>query len=164
MGKLTKFIPILVCFLSSIYGIYLGLNKSIGKNFNDGISNIIGLYYAKDQVVNSMHGVTFGLHNIFLSIFYGVLGFMSGGIFVIKFLITSWDLWITGFRSMPDARLFIVLESLCSTGSIICIMILGYTIFLKKVSYKRLLILLSVFLILLLVAGGIEYNVLSKFT
>ena len=165
MGKLMKTLPLLILVVSSVYGIYEGLNKSQTPAF-DGIWSIINYYYAKDIVVNSMYGLKIGFHNIYLSLIYGVLGFISGGLFTAKFLFSSWMVWTTTLITATniDLKLFIVLEALSSVGIIFSVMILGYSVLIKNRDYMIPLKLLCVFIIILLIGGVVEYYALTRFT
>lgn len=162
MGKLIKSLPLLMLVSSSIYGIYEGLTQLQTPTF-EGIWSIINYYYAKDLVTNSMYGLSIGFHNIFLSLVYGVIGFVSGGVFTTKFLINSWRLWTTGLITFNGIylKLFIILEALSSTGVVFSTMLLGYYFLIKKKNSLIPLKLLCVFLIILLIGGVVEYYALS---
>ena len=161
--NLSKTLPLVILVASSVFGIYEGFNNLQSPSF-DGIWSIINYYYAKDLVVHSMYGLLIGFHNISLALIYGVLGFISGGVFTTKFLINSWKLWTIGLITFTDIylKIFIILEALSSTGIVFSVMLLGYSVFIRKKDTKIILKILCFFIIILLIGGVVEYYALSR--
>lgn len=111
--------PIIITSVSILLGIFNGLSSSSNKELSDSILDILVHlgWFDKIKIENSWMRII--VHNISLSIYVGLLGFISVGMFAAPYLFSWWSLWIKLIRVHSITKCFFVIPE--SIGITVCL-------------------------------------------
>lgn len=157
-------IPMIITSASILLGIFNGLSASSNKELSDGILDILMriVLFDETDVENSWMKII--VHNMTLSLYVGLLGLISVGMFAAPYLFSWWSLWIELIKVHSITKCFFVIpESIGITIVVLSIIFVGlnYIVYRKFKKYQIVLFLIG--LALILIGGVIEHYEISVF-